>query len=207
MKAFKCVTLMPDLLSSLEPSNNILGVFFFFWQLFIFPRVSYCLFFFKNHLLLSYCHCSSSQAHQPAGYFTYPPFFPEPLFSSSLIWLLSRPATQLSSGIFLYYFTRLVLLLSGSHIFSLSPFSFFREKNAIFRWGEWISGCPMSHPWRIQLLWLQISYNPPCSASHLISALHCPESWASWPFCQADGLPWYSHLLWAQASWACIISF
>lgn len=46
LKAFKCVTLMPDLLSPLEPSSMLWIPFFFFLkQLFIFPRVSYCLAF------------------------------------------------------------------------------------------------------------------------------------------------------------------
>lgn len=58
------------------------------------------------------------------------------LFFASLTWLLSRPATQLSSEIFLYDFIRLMLLLPESQTFSLGPFSFFREGNVFLLLGS-----------------------------------------------------------------------
>lgn len=126
---------MPDLLPSLEPSNVLRILFFFFLTAFYFSKsislpsflpfaIIIPLFFSLRKLscqldVLNILHSSQS-----------PPFF------SSLTWLLPRPATQLSSGIFLYYFTRLVLLLPGSHIFSLGPFSFFREGNSFLLLGS-----------------------------------------------------------------------
>lgn len=146
------MTLRPDILSSLEPSNNILGVFR--GAAFYFPKSILLPFFFLNHLLLSYCHFLSSQTLQPVGYFIYPPFLPDPLFSSGLIWLFSRPATHCHLG-FPLLFTITILLLFYCFLDLISflwVHSVSSGKKCHFSLGRVDTWLPVSHPWRIQLL-------------------------------------------------------
>lgn len=192
---------MPDLSSSLEPILWILLCFFI------------AFYFSKNRSLPSFFFFFTICCYQILI------FFPPKLSSQLAFYIFSLPPRVLCSphlgpacppGLlchchlgfsytvelgWLYCFLDLISFLWVHWVSSEKEVPFFRL-------GEEISGCPLSYLWRSQLFRLQISYDPPCSASHLIPAVHCPgisESWASWPFCQGDGPP--------QASCACTISF
>ena len=79
-------------------------------------------FFPPHHLLLSYpfFFCPPLRLPSQVGILSILPSSQSSPSSSSLTWLLSRPATQLTFGTFLYYYTRLALLLPGSHLFFVS---------------------------------------------------------------------------------------
>lgn len=185
---------MPDLLSSLE---SIICISFIYVALYFSKSMSLPSFFPPTncyyHIFIVFPPKLSSQL----GILYVLPSPQSSLSSSSLTWLLSRPATQLTFGIFLYCYTRLVLLLPGSHLF-FGSVQFLPRRKFLFFFNAWESRY-LAAPWvpMARLFWHQILYHP-ClphpttfSSSHLIPALRClggSESWASWPFCQADGL-------------------
>lgn len=177
------MTLRPDILSSLEPSNNILGVFR--GAAFYFPKSILLPFFFLNHLLLSYCHFLSSQTLQPVGYFIYPPFLPDPqVWSGCSLGLLHIVIWD-----FLYYLLLLFYYCSTafwtSYLF-FGSIQFLQGKNAIFRSGEWIPGCLWATHGGFNSSWLQISYNPPLFS---LTSDSCPP------------LPWIMSLLAILPGW------
>lgn len=124
LKAFKCVTLVPDLLSFLKPSNIIFIIAFQFSKSISSNNLCH------YHILIFLPPSLSKQL----GILYILPSSQSSPFSSGFYLAALQPSYTTIIWDFPYYFTRLILLLPGSHIFPLVPF---REGNFfVLAWEE-----------------------------------------------------------------------